>query len=580
MLAISIPKVRQQKLRSAEVRPRRVESWLADLPRANPSETAQQLCQALFAQNRIPLTAANRASLMDLYQEPLTGVIASLERDTGAATYPLALRNQAMFDLAQRLLAEVANSYKIIATDLATQNKIETARAELVMAIQRAILYLGRRLLNVYQVYHPCPSGLWRDLHQLYHFAEQQSLLEDTVAVPELNPGSDGTSSINDTYRRVALVGACNPYGLLQGEVSRLYDLIPLWRADAEIMQQPKGKDAAGSFLINLAADAPPVPMVKTPRDQGKAGEWRYMSTIGLVREIHRILKNLGNSAALKALNAGLVPGVDVTQPDLLHRAGRMLGALSVRRRSKRSRADMELVICTGVNAIHYFASGQRPFAEPANASRPSFHGKDHDDGDEAQEEQYLDLMDPNVDIHLGESGHAGLARKGDGKGQTRWQHNTVYRLHPCQARDQSASGLCLRFSIANDLKLRVGDPVGLQYPTPDRWRVAVVRWLRTDASDKLDIGVQLLAPELDPVAVRRQPAGDEDDPPYFQALLLPGNVTLRQPGSLLLPRGSYKNHDRLEMRRGDADPEQVVLLRLLDRTGSYDQLLLTSPGG
>ena len=112
------------------------------------------------------------------------------------------------------------------------------------------------------------------------------------------------------------------------------------------------------------------------------------MTTIGLVREIHRILKSLGNSSALKALNAGLLPGVDATQPDLLRRTGRMLGGVSVRRKSKRSRADMELVICSGVNAIHYFASGQRPFVEPVITQR-SRYGSDEQEEDRPEAGQH-----------------------------------------------------------------------------------------------------------------------------------------------------------------------------------------------
>ena len=61
----------------------------------------------------------------------------------------------------------------------------------------------------------------------------------------------------------------------------------------------------------------------------------------------------------------------------------------------------------------------------------------------------------------------------------------------------------------------------------------------------------------------------------YFQGLLLPGNRALRQPESLLIPRGTCKKGEKLVLSSSEREENVVSPLYLLDRTGSYDQLLI-----
>ena len=62
----------------------------------------------------------------------------------------------------------------------------------------------------------------------------------------------------------------------------------------------------------------------------------------------------------------------------------------------------------------------------------------------------------------------------------------------------------------------------------------------------------------------------------FFQGLLLPGNRALRQPESLLVPRGMHNPGETLALSDREREETTVSPLYLLDRTGSYDQLLIT----
>ncbi|MDH3469249.1 MAG: hypothetical protein OES26_25765, partial [Gammaproteobacteria bacterium] len=263
MLSVSIPKLRGPRLRAAEVRPRRVEEWLESLPRADARECAQLLYQALYAQNRIALESNNRLVLMELYRQPVSFVVDSLQQAYRLTSFPLSERERELVDFVRQLLTELGNGYKIVANDLLREGRKKSHHSELVTSIQRAIHFLGRVLLNSYQAYVAAPSGVWREIHQLYTYAETNDLLNYPVAAED-TVTQDGLATVTETYQRLLIVSAANPYGLLQGECVRLYDSIPLWEGEAEIGAAPPISETAGRFVIDLQSDIPPVPVDKT----------------------------------------------------------------------------------------------------------------------------------------------------------------------------------------------------------------------------------------------------------------------------------------------------------------------------
>ncbi len=567
------------------MRPRQIEEWLAGLPKGNAHDSGRKLQQVLYNQNRSALDPATRVNLMELYQDTVIATVASLQQQYTTTSYPLSQRATETYELVQRLITEMANGYKVTANDLAASLGEADQRDALALAIQRSVHYLSAALLNAYEVYVACPVGVWRDLHQLYQFVEATDLLALSVAVPASIDAQNTDTTIAAAYRRILLVGACNPYGLLQAECRRLYQLIPILRSETVVTRELEYADPTGRFLIGLGWDAPPVPVVKAPRRKNEE-HLRLLVVLDVVREVHSLLKNLERGSTLRALHTAL-PGAEPAHGDLLRRVGRVLGGINVRRRSNRTAKEAAVALCTGVNAIHYFASGQRRFQPPVDAGEPT-EGVPaptpglalavNDDLDTA-EEVYIDLADPVLaangliqDIGAPE----GAARPPDDQ----WGRGVTYRLHECLTVDESATGLRLKIYTPSDLRMRVGDPIALCYPTPDRWRAGVVRWMRSSSAESLEAGVQFLAPELVPVAVRRHVEVDQPDAPFFQGLLLPGNAALKQPESLLVPRGTCQPSDTLVIwKSGTSDV--IVPLRILDRTGSYDQLLLgPSPNG
>src|SRR4030066_503563 len=95
-----------------EARPSETASWLASLPLADSVQTAQQLYQALFTLNRMPLEADDRLVLMELYRKPVAAVASGLQAHFARVSLPLKPRLKQLADFLRQLQLEMAHGYK------------------------------------------------------------------------------------------------------------------------------------------------------------------------------------------------------------------------------------------------------------------------------------------------------------------------------------------------------------------------------------------------------------------------------------------------------------------------------------
>lgn len=557
MLTVSVPKLRVRDSRTAEVRPSRLLAWLDELPQGDQEDSMQQILQALYVQNRTALDPSNRLDLMELYRGPVFDIAASLAQHYTTSPFPMTVRQYGLASSVQRLLEELANGYKIVANDLITRKAEKKNKSDFALSLQRATYTLSAIFVKCCEIYRPYPREAWRQLHQLYILAEIHEILHHPVK--KLNAG-DEDETIFSSYKRGLLIGASSPYQLHQGECMQLYELIPKWRGCVEISPWTGGdrRESPGDFLVNLASDSPPVPLIKlaeTAFDLSKSSHCRLVSTLGVIKEIHSIMTALDQNVPRS------LPVSGGTNADFLRRIGRILAGVNITRHATRSSYDREIPVCVGMNSIHFFVNGQRTFGVQApgeQVARPPGL---------AANEEFFDLTDPAVgDPH--KPGNA-PARSPDFA-----LYGNSHRLFTCSVKDQGAPGVCVRIKEQVGLQVRVGDLVGLQFPTPNQWSVGVVRWLQGHAAASVEFGIELLAPVFFPVAVKRTIDGDR----FFQALMLPGNRSLKQPQSLLVPRGAYQTGEKLILSRESGEQLEVSPIQVLDRTGSYDRLLVALP--
>jgi len=102
---------------------------------------------------------------------------------------------------------------------------------------------------------------------------------------------------------------------------------------------------------------------------------------------------------------------------------------------------------------------------------------------------------------------------------------------------NESAGGMALVQASSIHSQIRSGEIVGLRSEGSGQWNIAVVRWVKTDSKNRLELGIQMVAPFATAVAVKAAGATT----PFQAALLLPEIPLLKQAARLLAPRGSLQ---------------------------------------
>jgi hypothetical protein len=113
---------------------------------------------------------------------------------------------------------------------------------------------------------------------------------------------------------------------------------------------------------------------------------------------------------------------------------------------------------------------------------------------------------------------------------------------------NDSAVGLALNGTPAAPLSLQVGDALAVRVGGVADWSLGVIRWGRMRNAQQVEIGIERLAPRIEPAWVRPMRGGKLAEP----ALFIPGLAALGQKDRLLLPHQLYQAGMDAEVHHGD----------------------------
>ena len=148
-----------------------------------------------------------------------------------------------------------------------------------------------------------------------------------------------------------------------------------------------------------------------------------------------------------------------------------------------------------------------------------------------------------------------------------------VFRVSKWKVRDESASGLSLVRDAESLTHVRVGDLLGILNEETNQWRAGVARWLKSEDSTHVEMGVEMLAPSVKPVAIRTISAGAVPER-CAPALMLPAVPALHQPATLLVPPSLCQAGRDVYLINSDEKPQRVRVMRVLERSGAFEQIL------
>ena len=258
LLGLQIPKQSAPKADNMLLDPKETEAWFEALPMANIGETARQVYNTLIEFNRIEVPDLLRAKTVEKFRPPVEYITNNLQKHYVDTGLPLSTKGWKTASLARELQKELATSYKIIVERMVSGDVANFDRRLLVIALHRALHYLGQTLLQSSLVYAAWPDGIWREINSIYAYASQNLVHQVPVKPDDGHQGSPSTT-IEELFKSLMLFASSTPHRLRQSHARLLFANLPEWMTYATILNEDDGGTSLGRFNVDLWTDSPPM---------------------------------------------------------------------------------------------------------------------------------------------------------------------------------------------------------------------------------------------------------------------------------------------------------------------------------
>lgn len=572
--------------------PRKLKKLLARLPNANMGELTRQIYQILRDINRQTIPVKARLENMEMLREPVREIFNNLKKYFINRTLPLPEKSKKIINLNQSLLQEIAYGYKIILSDTTNRTNITiTARARAKIqatACCRAIHYLAELVLRSSEIYAPPPGGLWRDLHQIYLFAETGGLLNIAVSDNEME---QKTVTIESCYKQILLFALARPIALSQSDCERVFDKLADWEKYGVIECEPDQNDVETSqidkiFCIHSEKDAPPDYLNKD--DLQKEDIKRYLNTTQLVAHTQKLIDlstsnqekpTIGNEISIASLQV------------LLTNWG-----TNPKRRFTRSKSEGNIDIAIGLSTIVKILNALNKKAKGVDTRSGIIRTEQtvKNDLDFTLETIHDDSTASTLSGHMARTEVENTAnnswdmvargtvltdvyeqeqKKNHKKSLDKYKNNLESHWEIVNI---SAGGYCLRWNSDDTSRAQIGEIIALHEYVGDNkyeWRTGIIRWIQFTHKNGLEIGIQVISTRLITASAQRANRPNENP---FECLILPGIKALKQQATIILPAHAFKTNDKLTVAA--VDKKLAITLGMAEEnTGSFTQFHYTN---
>ena len=499
------------------LKPKKFRQWLMGLPAGNPHKSSKIILQQLQILNQSRYPYSERSQLLDALRAIVRQLLLSLKQPLQQAQVPLSEENKLTAQLIQNLLCEMAHGYKLITSDLMEKNSHkENDKLLLRESIYLSIQYLARSVVESYLVYSSPQYDVWRELHQLYRYAEYEDIQNEAVDDPYPDYALPVQYTIDLVYKRIVLLSLSAPYHLMQNEAEDIYYLVSAWTSVCEVSELEK-KHISDQYGVDFATDM-------SPRYIPYNLEWEPVD--GRIIDLTQVKARLNNhTTKILRTNIDSDDFIDEDTPtSLKERQQRdMLLRLtdawnsSPTRGTHREDRGAKLRMALGLNACHFYSSNKAIFTPEMDELR---------------------LVSSNENKQA--TVFANIYREALHK--DRLHEKSSYPISPWQQHNISHTGIAISCDDScNNMNIKVGEVVSYLFESKTglHWKIGIIRWIHINKENNIDMGVMNLSHSAVPIAVKAVDGiGKGTD--YFRSLLVPKQVSISQLRSVIVPAMLY----------------------------------------
>ncbi|MDH4273500.1 MAG: hypothetical protein OEW08_00525, partial [Gammaproteobacteria bacterium] len=529
-LGLYLPPLTPQPLAGQFADIKALEAWIRALPIANVGESARAVYTALHASNRSALPPDQRLKSVELLRPVILFLTSALEKHYLEQAFPLQERSYQTAELVRELDAEMAAGYKRVVEDFLSGADDKIDPKLLLTAVQRATHYLSHILLTSHQIYSAPFDYIWKELHHLYLFAEQNHL--QAVPVADTISGESDHRSVEDDYKGALLFALANPNRLAQRNMSQVFALASHWASQCELLHATNTQALPGLFVVDLAQDSGPKAyraedhhsehlrvintgrLLQTVKDQGmhvrELPQWQRTATYKPVSQVQELMQRL-------ITLWGSAPQREFSRTGNNHHAQFVLGLPALYEQLKPTASTMAY----SDSAVTFSHPAEFRLQTPSDATPP--------ETDIWSLAEHVDFKDAPPAAPL----------------KTEPSDPPCPPPYACYVTNESAGGCRLIWKNGEDTRVGVGGLIGIRhidFGGEVTWKIGVIRWLKVITRHDLVMGIEFIAQHARAAVIRRTHAGLRGVE-YARALLLPQAPGMSIAHSIITPP-LYKEGD------------------------------------
>ncbi len=554
------------------LKPAAVDQWFDSLPLANIRISTKEIYNAIKDSNSISGSFKKRLYFLEKIHEPVTDLANNLRKMTLSRDLPLSEKHQRIVILVRKLHEQIVIGYKLVLRDLfncklfflcSGRNKLMT------QVIERIIRHHSLSLISAYQLYHSPYKGLWSDLHKLFLLAVKAKLHRKKVTDPTLLMVSETT--IKDAYLQILLVAVADPYRMSQHHIYSVFRQLEEWTPLADFKPYNED-DTRDNLFISLSGDKHPTFINPVDNGQNHRKIWTLDTSKLDYAHLLEHCNSLENQTT--EINANILKQLSLSW-----------GIVPNRAHSRRP-AKSRLKVAIGLNNVHYVLNG---YADPE-----WFNNDEAETGYQLTEDPadsgasfHSKTVEPTIKVNdiWGEVfSSKSLLNKGEDEtvlngnktdiGNNSQNHNYWNMIN------ESIGGYCLLWDQQGTVNAKVGEIIAINNDEDKKegyWFIGTIRWIKCDQSGKVQIGIQVLAPNA--IAVSTAKYSSMQEGIKSRAILLPVIPVLNQPKTLITTGLGYEVRDQVilyEYRLVNANitsvKTKVILLDTLEVTPHFSR--------
>jgi cyclic-di-GMP-binding protein len=461
-----------------------IRDWLAQPPAIDLAEEAYNLGLNLDALYGPTIQSSQFQTFIEQFHDRVVGLGTEHRRGLRNQVLPLAPSLLALTRTIGNCLKRVALGFDRVLTD-ADVRAAPSRRHLTENAAAHALQLLGDYCLTLSQANIEVEPDVWRIAYRLYETSRRERGLQES--------GGNLAESALSAYKRLLAIASLEPLGLNPAELEWAADYatrnssqlqIQIQRptsipTTAEGSPQPRGDGQNPVSLKNdtwywLDPNSTADPQACIRRPPPEGRSLLFFSTASLAQRANALLARHGTQTTAGELSPD--PAFPNVHPRLLLERLRQGWSAPLQIRPVRHRQDYSVEACVGLPNIWAV-----------------LHSKD---------------SDPHSLI-------------------SRWV-----------VTDESPGGYAIMQLLGRCSGLFAGMAVALRRNSHDPWNLCVVRWIRNDTAENIEIGLQMVSSGAIPVRV-----GFRGGPPnqgMVYGLVLPVSPALRQHQAIMAPAGTY----------------------------------------